>query len=123
MDWSVQQLSTGWTVRGGIRDLLFSTPVQSNPAGHTTFCTVDTVFLSRGINQPARGVVHLLYHATKLRMSGVIPSLSFCAYMACDGETFTFTSTNKLVVEVIQCVGRDILIRKPTLKQISLPPS
>jgi len=94
IDWSVQQLSTGWTVQSGIRDLLFSTPVHSGPAIYATFCTVDTVLLSRMVKQAAGGAVHLPYVRTKLRMSGVITSLSFCAYMACDGETFTLISTN-----------------------------
>jgi len=45
------------------------------------------------LNQSARGAEHPPSQVTKLRMSGVIPSLSCCAYMAYGRET-NFTSSN-----------------------------
>jgi len=55
---SVQQLATGWTVRGsnpgGAR---FSAPFQTGPGAHPASYTMGTGSF-RGVNRPGRGVDH-----------------------------------------------------------------
>jgi len=70
IDQSVQQLATGWTVRGsnpggGAR---FSSPVQTGPGAHTDSYTMGTGSFPRGGGgRPGRGVDNPPHTAPKLK--------------------------------------------------------
>jgi len=97
---SVQQLVTGWTVRG--LNLSggggYSAPIQTSPVAHPASCTVSTGSLFWGATARVWQWPPTSIYRQGYRKSRNIPVLSLRAFMAYCRVNFTFTFTNALKV-------------------------
>jgi len=92
---SVLRLATGCTVRDSkpvaAEGFLISTPAQIRPSGHPASRIMGTGDFSGGWSSRDVALTTHPDLVPRLRMSGPIPPLPFCACMAWCEDTFTFT--------------------------------